>query len=201
MSGPAETKEQLRRQARARRDALTPTAQQAAALALAARPFPVEVKGGLLVSGFSPVRGEINPVPLMRRLVAGGARLALPVVQGRGMPLLFRTYAFGDPLGSGVWGICEPLPTAVEVAPDLVLVPLLAFDRTGERIGYGAGYYDLTLQKLRENKAIVAIGIAFAAQEIAAVPVTASDARLDLVLTECEVIDCREIPDAHPVRW
>ena len=80
---------------------------------------------------------------------------------------------------------------APEVAPDILIVPLLAFDRTGNRIGYGAGYYDMTIAKLRAMKPAVAIGIAFAAQEIAKVPVTPRDARLDLVLTEREIIDLR----------
>jgi 5-formyltetrahydrofolate cyclo-ligase len=116
----------------------------------------------------------------------------LPVVVGRGHPLLFRAWSFGAPLGAGVWGIREPLPEAPEVAPDVLIVPLAAFDRTGHRIGYGAGYYDLTLHRLREAKLIIAIGLAFAAQEIPSVPATPRDARLDLVLTEREVIDCRE---------
>ncbi len=83
------------------------------------------------------------------------------------------------------------MPDAPEVCPDILLVPLAAFDRNGHRIGYGAGYYDMTINRLRAMKPVVAIGIAFAAQEIAAVPTTPRDARLDLVLTEREVIDCR----------
>ena len=102
-----------------------------------------------------------------------------------------RAFAFGDELASGQWGIREPKPEAAEVAPDILLVPLLAFDRTGHRIGYGAGYYDMTIAKFRDVKPIVAVGIAFAAQEIEQVPVTPRDARLDLVLTEREIIDLR----------
>ncbi len=102
-----------------------------------------------------------------------------------------RAYAFGDELASGQWGIREPKPEAREVAPDILLVPLLAFDRTGHRIGYGAGYYDMTIAALRKIKPVIAVGIAFAAQEIDAVPVTPRDARLDLVLTERETIDFR----------
>jgi 5-formyltetrahydrofolate cyclo-ligase len=191
MSRCAETKPQLRREALARRDAIAPSERAAAAQALAAREFPIDVRAGMVVCGFSPLRTEIDPVPLMRRLAGRGAQLALPVVLGRGMALVFRAYSFGDVLGSGVWGIREPLPGALEVIADIVLVPLVAFDRKGERIGYGAGYYDLTLAKWREKRPIVALGIAFAVQEIPAVPVTARDARLDLVLTEREVIDCR----------
>jgi 5-formyltetrahydrofolate cyclo-ligase len=99
---------------------------------------------------------------------------------------------FGEPLGKGVWGIREPPPDAREVDPDILLVPLAAFDRAGHRIGYGAGYYDLTLAGLRAHKPVVAVGLAYAAQEIPAVPATARDARLDLVLTEREVIDFRK---------
>jgi 5-formyltetrahydrofolate cyclo-ligase len=145
----------------------------------------------MVVSGFFPIRSEINPLPLMRRLAAAGAKLALPVVAGRGKPLILRAYAFGDPLVSGQWGIREPPPEAPEAAPDVMLVPLAAFDRNGHRIGYGAGYYDMTIAKARAQKPVTAIGIAFAAQEIGRVPATPRDARLDLVLTEREVIDFR----------
>ncbi len=99
-----------------------------------------------------------------------------------------RAYAFGDALVKGVWGIRVPPPDAPEVAPDLLLVPLLAFDRNGNRLGYGAGYYDMTIAALRAQKPVVAVGIAFAAQEVAEVPTTPRDVRLDLVLTEREVI-------------
>jgi 5-formyltetrahydrofolate cyclo-ligase len=184
-------KTQLRAAALARRDALPAELRAAAAQAVAERPFPVRIASGAVVSGFSPMRSEINPWQLMRRLADQGASLALPVVQGRGRPLVFRAFAFGDPLGHGVWGIREPLRHAPQVEPDILIVPLAAFDRTGQRIGYGAGYYDLTLAGLRARKPVVAIGLAFAAQEIDAVPFTPRDERLDLVLTEHETIDCR----------
>ena len=128
----------------------------------------------------------------MRKLADAGATLALPVVAGKGKPLIMRAWSFGEPLASGVWGIREPKPEAPEVFPDILIVPLLAFDRRGHRIGYGAGYYDMTIAALRARKPVVAVGIAFAAQEIAEVPTTPRDARLDLVLTEREVIDCRD---------
>ena len=109
---------------------------------------------------------------------------------------------WGEPLAAGVWGIREPKPEAPEVEPDILLVPLLAFDRTGHRIGYGAGYYDMTIARLRAKKPVTAIGIAFAAQEIAAVPATPRDARLDLVLTEREVIDLQGSSEhADSVHW
>jgi 5-formyltetrahydrofolate cyclo-ligase len=182
----------LRRAALARRDALPVSERQDAAEAIAARRFPLVIKPGAVVSGFMPLKSEINPLPLMRKFAKAGAKLALPVVAGRGKPLIMRAYAFGDPLASGVWGIREPQADMLVVEPDILLVPLAAFDRKGNRIGYGAGYYDMTINRLRELKAIVAVGIAYAAQEVPEVPVTPHDARLDLVLTEREAIDCRE---------
>jgi 5-formyltetrahydrofolate cyclo-ligase len=104
-----------------------------------------------------------------------------------------RAYAFGDELARGQWGIREPKPEAAEVAPDILLVPLAAFDRAGQRIGYGAGYYDMTIAALRAKKKVTAVGLAFAAQEIREVPATPRDEGLDLVLTEREVIDLRKL--------
>ena len=183
---------ELRKTAFARRDALPATERQAAAETIAARPFPVPVVPGVIVSGFSPLKTEVNPLPLMRRLAEAGARLALPVVAGRGKPLIMRSYGFGQALNEGVWGIREPKDDAPEVDPDILIVPLAAFDRRGNRIGYGAGYYDMTINRLRSLKPVVAVGIAYAAQEVADVPTTSRDARLDLVLTERDVIDFRK---------
>jgi 5-formyltetrahydrofolate cyclo-ligase len=187
----AAIKAELRREALARRDALPPAERVQAAEAIAARAFPLAIDAGTIVSGFMPMKSEINPLPLMRKLAAAGARLALPVVAGRGKPLIMRTWGIGEPLAAGVWGIREPPPSAAVVAPDILLVPLLAFDRAGHRIGYGAGYYDMTIAALRARQAVVAVGLAFAAQEIAAVPASPHDAPLDLVLTERGVIDLR----------
>jgi len=182
-------KSELRRMAMARREALPATDRIAAAQAIAARGLPVTAAAGMVVSGYSPLKSEISPMPLLRRCADAGADLALPVVIGRGKPLVMRAWAFGAPLDSGVWGIRQPTAAAPEVFPDILIVPLLAFDRRGHRIGYGAGYYDMTLARLRAMKPVTAIGIAFAAQEIDLVPATPRDARLDFVLTERETID------------
>jgi 5-formyltetrahydrofolate cyclo-ligase len=195
MPSPAsieDAKAVLRREALARRDALPRELRAAAAETIATRRSPVAIEPGAVVSGFMPMKSEINPVPLMRKLADAGATLALPVVAGKGKPLIMRAWSLGEPLASGVWGIREPKPEAPEVFPDILIVPLLAFDRRGHRIGYGAGYFDMTIAALRARKPVVAAGIAFAAQEIAEVPTTPRDARLDLVLTEREVIDCRD---------
>jgi 5-formyltetrahydrofolate cyclo-ligase len=186
-----DVKAQLRRNAIVRRDALPAEIRRAAAETIAARAFPLAIAPGTIVSGFMPLKSEINPLPMMRKLADSGARLALPVVAGRGKPLIMRSWQWSEPLVPGVWGIREPGPAAVTVEPDIVLVPLLAFDRSGHRIGYGAGYYDLTIAQLRAKKPTIAAGIAFAAQEIESVPITAFDAQLDLVLTENEIIDLR----------
>ena len=187
----AEFKITLRREAVARRDALPALGRQQAAETIAARAFPLTVPARAIVSGFMPLKSEINPLPLLRRLAGIGAQLALPVVAGRGKPLVMRAYAFGDPLDSGQWGIREPKPEAPELFPDIMIVPLLAFDRRGYRLGYGAGYYDMTITGLRAKKPVVAVGIGFAAQEVAEIPTTPRDARLDLMLTENDVIDFR----------
>jgi 5-formyltetrahydrofolate cyclo-ligase len=178
-----------RREAVVRRDALAADLRKAAADTIAAREFPLAITPGIVVAAFMPMKSEINPLPLLRKLAEAGAVLALPVVAGRGKPLVMRAWRWGEDLAQGVWGLREPKPDAPEVDPDILLVPLLAFDRTGHRIGYGAGYYDMTIAGLRARKAVTAIGLAFAAQEIAAVPATPRDERLDLVLTEREVIE------------
>ncbi|HEV2000262.1 MAG TPA: 5-formyltetrahydrofolate cyclo-ligase [Xanthobacteraceae bacterium] len=183
----AASKQILRAAALARRDALDPHLRQHAAETLAARGLPFALRSGTIVSGFAPMRSEINPIPLMHKLADQGAHLALPVVIGRGKPLLFRAWAFHQPLAAGTWGIREPKADAPEVGPDVVLVPLAAFDRAGHRLGYGARYYDLTLEALRAKKKIVAIGVAYASQEIDLVPTEPHDQALDYVLTEAGV--------------
>ncbi len=184
-------KQQLRAIALAARDALTGEQRSAAAEAIAARGLPFELPQGAVVTGYAPIRSEIDPLPLMRKLAAGGAKLALPSVTARGQSLIFRAWSPNDRLLLGPLGILEPSPAAAEVVPDVMLVPLAAFDRLGHRIGYGAGYYDHTFSHLRKIKAIAGIGLAFAVQEIEAVPALSHDVALDYVLTETEMFDFR----------
>ena len=185
------SKADLRRAALARRDAFTDEQRAAAAEALAKRALPFEIAPGTVVSGYSPIRNEIDPTSLMRRLAGLGAKLALPVVLARGKSLVFRAWSPDDRLMLGPLGIPEPSPAAAEVIPDIMLVPLAAFDRQGHRIGYGAGHYDFTLEHLRKTKTIIAIGLAFSVQEIKAVPAQPHDVALDFVLTEKKVFDFR----------
>jgi 5-formyltetrahydrofolate cyclo-ligase len=187
------SKADLRAAALAARDALSEQGRAAAAQAIAVRGLPIEIARGAVVSGYSPIRSEIDPIPLMRTLAAKGARLALPAVMARGKSLAFRAWSPDDRLMLGPLGILEPSPAATEVVPDIVLVPLAAFDRLGHRIGYGAGHYDYTLAHLRKAKAITAIGVAFAAQEIETVPALSHDVALDYVLTETQIFDFRSL--------
>jgi 5-formyltetrahydrofolate cyclo-ligase len=190
-ASPGTQKATFRAAALAARDTLSDAHRAAAALAIAARGLPFEIAPGSVVSGYSPIRSEIDPVPLMRALAAQGARLALPAVMARGKSLAFRAWSAGDRLMLGPLGILEPSPAAAELIPDIMLVPLAAFDRAGHRIGYGAGHYDYTLAHLRKGKPIAAIGVGFAVQEIETVPALPHDVALDYVLTETEVFDFR----------
>lgn len=185
------SKADLRTAALAKRDALSDRKRTAASKAVARRGLPIEITPGTVVSGYSPIRSEMDPVPLMRMLAAHGARLALPAVMARGKSLAFRAWSPDDRLMLGPLGILEPSPAAAEIIPEIMLVPLAAFDRLGHRIGYGAGHYDYTLAHLRKTKAVTAIGLAFAAQEIEAVPALSHDVALDYVLTETEAFDFR----------
>ena len=96
-------------------------------------------------------------------------------MQGKGLPLVFRAWKPGDTLTAGVWGIQEPLPSSPAVDPDVLLVPLLAFDTRGYRLGYGGGFYDRTLAGFRTRKRVVAVGVAFDEQRIDAVPTPTYD--------------------------
>lgn len=185
------SKADLRTAALAKRDALSDRKRDAAARAVAKRGLPIEIAPGMVVSGYSPIRGEIDPAPLMHRLAEAGAQLALPAIVARGKSLAFRAWSPDDRLMLGPLGILEPSPAAAELVPDVMVVPLAAFDRLGHRIGYGGGYYDYTLAHLRKVKAITAIGLAFAAQEIEAIPALSHDVPLDYVLTETAMFDFR----------
>jgi 5-formyltetrahydrofolate cyclo-ligase len=141
-----------------------------------------------VVSAYWPLGDEIDPRPLMEALHLRGHRLALPAIRAAGRPLDFRAWLPGDPLISAGFGIQEPAATAPSVAPRVLLVPLLAFDAAGYRLGYGGGFYDRSLALLRAAGDTLAVGLAYADQQVAAVPREATDQPLDLVVTERGVI-------------
>ena len=159
--------------------------------ALAARGLPVpRGSQNQIVSAFHPYMSEISTVELLGKLVAEGWTTALPIVVGKELPLMFRRWVPGEPLVSGFWDIQIPAETAPEVQPDVLLVPMLAFDRKGYRLGYGGGFYDRTLAKLRALKKVAAIGVAYAAQEVDEVPHGEYDQPLDWIMTEQETFKC-----------
>jgi len=139
---------------------------------------------GMIVAGYWPIRTELDPRPLMNELAAAGIATALPATPQPGQPLTFHRWQHGDPVVDGLYGTSEPASSAPRCAPDMLLVPMLAFDDAGYRLGYGGGFYDRSLAALRREKPKVsAVGIAFAAQRVEHVPRGDHDARLDAVLT------------------
>ena len=186
----AEVKRQARQAAAERRAAAHAELKDMAGPALAARGLPAGIGPSGTVSGFIPYKSEIDTVPLLARLHQQGWGTGLPVVIAAEQPLVFRAWSPGDALIPGVWDIPIPPETAAEVLPDVLLVPMLAFDRRGCRLGYGGGFYDRTLEKLRAFKKVWAVGVAYAAQEVDAVPRGDHDAPLDYVMTEQETFAC-----------
>lgn len=188
MSQPAtiaDTKRKLRSQARRIRAIAHDAGSQTAGVAVARHglAFLGTSEPGT-VSGFYPFETEIDCLPLLAALESAGWRVALPVVVARGEPLVFRQWTVGAPLEKGIWDIMVPASTAPVVTPDVLLVPLLAFDRTGFRLGYGGGFYDRSLQQLRAAGRVTAIGVAYADQEMDRCPREAFDQPLDAILTE-----------------
>ena len=187
------SKKRLREAAVAKRKAAYEAHGQDASRRIAAHGLDfLRIAPGAIVSGFAAIRDEINPAPLMTWLHAEGCRLALPVMQAKGQPLVMRSWTPGDAMNVAAWGIAEPREDKSEVEPDVVLVPLLAFDNRGHRLGYGGGFFDRTLAKLRQSKPVVAVGLAYDELKVDAVPVESYDERLDWVLTPSGPFHCRD---------
>ncbi len=185
MSAPAE-KASLRTMALQRRSGLGPELRRVFALKLAKRGVDLVRRFGTepAVSVFLPMRDEPDTLPLIVSLCDAGIRTALPVTGPRTRPLRFLAWSPGASIVRGPFGTREPAPTAAAIVPDVLFVPLAAFDRRGFRLGYGAGYYDSTLAALRRSKPVLAVGVAFAVQEVDVVPTEPHDERLDAVMTE-----------------
>ncbi len=184
---PPLSKTELRRIARrTRRDAMARLGASAGR-ALAGLAAGLGLPDGVVLAGYWPLEGEIDPVPLMEALAARGHILALPAVTETGGILEFRRWTPGESLEGGPHGTRHPA-AAPAVTPNALLVPLLAFDRRGFRLGYGGGYYDRTLGDLRRNGEAFTVGLAFAAQEVESVPTDPWDIPLDLIATEQGVI-------------
>ena len=180
---PLSDKDDLRKVLRARRRDLAevlPDAAERAALHLPLDDLPPFK----VVAGYHALGSELSPWPALRRLAAHGARIALPVALAPATPLIFRAFAPDEPLEADAARIPSPTADAQTLVPDLVIAPLLAFDRHGYRLGQGGGYYDRTLEQLRKAGRVFVIGLAYAGQEIDAAPRDEHDQPLDAILTE-----------------
>jgi 5-formyltetrahydrofolate cyclo-ligase len=184
----ADQKAALRRAAFARRKAAHAEGHDGAAQAVLAahlRPW-----AGRPLAGYLPIRTEIDPIPVM---AAWKGPVGLPVVEAPGQPLRFRAWEQGCAMEDGPFGIRVPA-TGVEIVPEVLIVPLAAFDHRGMRLGYGGGFYDRTLAMLKARADVHAVGFAYAAQEENTLPCEATDVALDAVVTERGVMLPRRSP-------
>lgn len=185
-----DVKDRLRERAATRRAAAHAERASFAGTALAEK-FGAAFSGrlsGTTVSLYWPMRDEIDVGDLFDLLADKNAVTALPVMSGVEAPLRFRTWSPGAPLEKAAFGVHEPASAAPEVEPDIVGVPLLAFDAVGNRLGYGGGYYDRTLRALRARRDVIAVGICYDEQEFDGLPAHAGDERLDMILTDRRTI-------------
>jgi 5-formyltetrahydrofolate cyclo-ligase len=184
---PPALKERLRGEVFARRDGLDKEFRHEAALRIADRALALpQLEDVTPVGGYWPIRSEVDPRPLMEALIARGQDVALSQILHP--HLSWRLWQPGDVLIKGGFGVREPGPDAPEVFPKALLVPLVAFDRRGGRIGYGKGHFDRAIAALEAQHPVLTIGLAYAVQEIDEVPVEPHDRLLDVIITEAELI-------------
>ena len=190
LSTPADIKDRLRREAFATRDALDREWRRQASRAIAKLALALpELRDVQPVGGYWPIRSEVDPRPILRALVKRGQTVALSqIIHPK---LSWREWRPGDVLVKGGFGVREPGPDAPECFPRALLVPLAAFDRTGGRLGYGKGHFDRAIAALSETGPVTTIGLAYAAQEVPAVPAEPHDRHLDLIVTERELVRSR----------
>lgn len=189
---PPALKEQLRAEALARRDGLDKAFREEAAQAIAERALGLpDLQNVTPVGGYWPIRSEVDPRPLMEALIERGQDVALSQILHP--HLSWRLWRPGDVLVKGGFGVREPGPDAPEVFPKCLLVPLVAFDRGGGRIGYGKGHFDRAIAALEAQHSILTIGLAYAVQEIERVPVEEHDRLLDVIVTETELIRTKPV--------
>lgn len=183
----AQAKQAARIQAREARAHAHAASGSAAAASIATNVLSLltSLRSGVLtIAGYHPKGDEVDVLPALSGLVAAGHATALPVVTGRAWPLVFRLWRPGHPLVPGAFRIMEPMSDAPLAQPDIVLVPMLAFDRAGYRLGYGGGFYDRTLEVLRAEAPTIAVGIGYAGQGVDKLPIDAYDQKLDWIVTE-----------------
>ena len=146
----------------------------------------VQVTTSTIVAGYWPIKAELDALLILRALVQKGHICALPHVTGEGAPLIFRQWEENTLMTTGKFGITEPIGGATLV-PDIMLVPVLAFDTNGHRLGYGAGFYDRTIARLKKQKQIRTIGLAYEKQLYKALPAEENDVKMDIIITDRNV--------------
>ena len=204
-SAPAapRSKAELRAEALARRDALSSDDRARAATALAHHADALDLAPGTRVASYVAIRSELDPIALVARLAARGLRFCLPVVEADRETMHFRAWQPGEALVPSSFGLSVPSEAAEIVEPDVLLMPLAAFDARGHRIGWGKGHYDRALDRLERQRRLFKIGLAFSVQQVDAVPFEPHDRPLDLILTEAGPVwpaaETQEI-EAGPLR-
>ena len=186
---PPDSKDTLRQTAFRKRLLLSAAARKQAAHAMMEK-FIQEapLKAGLVIGGYWPIHSEINVLPLLTRLLSLGYACALPQITGKDKPLVFRSWHEKTPMRSGANEMKEPDPAgSAVVTPDLLIVPLLAFDSERHRLGYGAGYYDRTFLHLKKSHAFTVIGVAYDTQKINKIPASEQDHKMDMIVTDRNV--------------
>jgi 5-formyltetrahydrofolate cyclo-ligase len=185
---PAGAKAELRRDALARREALPPEERQAASRKIVDHlAILLEKRRARSIAATVPIRSEADVLPLLTLAAARGLDTALPLVAGD--ELSFRRWRPGDPLAAGAFGVPQPDAGAAAVVPEMIVLPLAAFDRHGHRLGYGKGHFDRALATLlAAGSRPLLVGAGFAVQEVASIPVEAHDVALDVVVTERETL-------------
>lgn len=143
-----------------------------------------EISGHCPISLYWPIGSELDTRPLLKKLAESKQACLLPVVEEKNKPLIFRTWTFGDPLEKGGFGTLVPPVSAQLGTPKIIVVPLLSFDRRGYRLGYGGGFYDRTLQKLRGEEGCISVAFAYSGQQVDTVTIDQFDQKVDWIVTE-----------------
>ena len=183
----AAQKIRLRAYSKSKRALLSASATSAAADLAENFMEALTIIGDGSIAGYWPIFSEFDVKPLLQKLSCAGITVSLPAVIPDQKTLVFQSWSKSMQLVKGPYGTLQPVGSSALITPDILMIPLLAFDSAGGRLGYGGGYYDRTLAKLRKEKEVTAVGIAYAGQEINEVPTCSSDQMLDWIVTEADI--------------
>ena len=182
------SKAALRQDLLQKRMEISPAARLKAAEAMCEAFFEhVSISAGMIVAGYWPIRNEIDDIILLRRLLQKGTYCALPCIEKQNKPLVFRPWNESTLMTVGNFSIPEPTGGGAALTPDIVIVPMAAFDMQRHRLGYGAGYYDRTLAQLKAERNILAVGVAYDTQVLPRLPIEENDVRMDMIITDKKV--------------